>query len=88
MGGETNSVAWQSEALENLAHFGDAEDDGQLLFGHRPHDAKDGPATVERVLVEKADAADGDGHGVAGVMLDVLEIEKILAQFFLAEQVG
>ena len=50
---------WQSDEGENFAHLGDAEDDGQFLFRRRAHDAEDGPAPVERVLVEEADAADG-----------------------------
>ena len=40
------------------------------------------------MLVEKADAADGDGHGVAGVVLEVLEVEEVLTKFFLRDQVG
>ena len=27
------------------------------------------------------------GHGVAGVMFDILDEEKVLAQFFLGDQV-
>ena len=46
----------------------------------RPHDAKDGPVAVERLLIEKADPTDGDGHGVAGIVLDVLDEEEVLAQ--------
>ena len=64
-GGQTNFVARQSDAAKNLAHFREAEDDGQLLFRGRTHDAEDGPVTVERLLVEEPDAADGDGHGRA-----------------------
>jgi hypothetical protein len=41
----------------------------------------------ERILVEGADAAYGDGHGVAGVVLAVLEVEEVLAQFCLGDQV-
>jgi hypothetical protein len=33
------------------------------------------------------DTADGDSHGVAGVMLDVLEVEKVLPQFRFADLV-
>ena len=29
----------------------------------------------------------GDGHGVAGVVFDILEEEKVLAQFCLADEV-
>ena len=46
---------------------------------------------VQHPLKEKPVATDSDGHGVAGVMLEVLEIEEVLAQFFssgAASQVG
>ena len=42
---------------------------------------------IERLLVKEPDATDGDGHGVAGVAFDVLDEEKVLAQFFLRDQV-
>jgi hypothetical protein len=44
-------------------------------------------STIERVLVEEADPTDGDRHRVAGVMFDILDKEKVLAQFFLRDQV-
>jgi len=87
-GGETNSVARQSEARENLAHFGDAEDDGQLLLGRRAHDAEDVPVAIESLLVHKLDATDGDGHGGARVLLDVHQVGEVLAQLFLGDLVG
>ena len=37
---------------------------------------------------EELEATDGDGHGVAGVMFDILDEEKVLAQLFLGDQVG
>jgi hypothetical protein len=82
---ETDLVAWQSGAGENLTHLFFAEDDGQFLFRRRAHDAEDGPITIERVLLEKADATDGNGHRGAGVMFAVLEMEEVLAQFFFAD---
>ena len=64
-GGRDKLVTRQSDAGKNLAHFRQAEDDGQLLLRGRTHDAEDGPVTFERLLIEEPDAADGDGHGVA-----------------------
>jgi hypothetical protein len=87
-GAETNFVTRQSDVTENLTHLCEAEDDGQLLLRRRTHDAEDGPATVERLFVEESDPADGDGHRVAGVVFDVLEMEEVLPQFFLADQLG
>jgi len=86
-GAEANLVTRQSNAGRKLTHFGDVEDDGQLLFGRRAHDVKRGPLFLQCVLKEKLESTDGDGHGVAGVMFDILDEEKVLAQFFLADQV-
>ena len=87
-GGETNSVARQSHLSENLSHFREAEDDRQLLLRRRSQDAQDGPRAVEGLFVEELDAAEGDGHRVAGVMFDILDEEEVLAQLFLGQQVG
>ncbi len=87
-GRETNFVTWQSHARQNLAHFREAEDDGQLLFRGRTHDAEDGPRAVEGLFVAELNAAEGDGHRVAGVMFDILDEEKVLAQLLLSQQVG
>jgi hypothetical protein len=80
-GAEANSIARQSDAGKELAHFGEAEDYRQLLLRRRAHDVEGGPLFLQRVLKEKLEATDGDGHGVAGVMFDILDEEKVLAQF-------
>ena len=40
-----------------------------------------GPSFFQRTLKEKLDPADGDGHGRARVVPDILDEEEILAQF-------
>jgi hypothetical protein len=60
---QTNFVAWQSEATENLAPFGQAEDDRQLLFGRRAHQVEGGPVLLQRALKEELETADGAGGG-------------------------
>ena len=84
---QTDFVTWQSDAADDLAHLFAAEDDWQLLFARRAQDAEEGPVAVQRPFVEELDAADGDGGSVAGVVFDVLDIEEVLAQFFLGDQV-
>jgi hypothetical protein len=37
---------------------------------------------------EELDATDGNGHGRAGVVFDVLDEEEVLTQLFLGDQVG
>jgi hypothetical protein len=44
--------------------------------------------SVERLLEEEPDSAKGDGGRVARVMLDVDDVEEVLAEFFLGDQVG
>ena len=83
-GGEANSIARQSDSRKELAHFGHAEDDGQLLLRRRAHNVEGGPFFLQGVLKEELEPTDGNGHGVAGVVFD---IQEILAQFFLADQV-
>ena len=70
---QTDLVAWQSDATENLAHFRQAEDDGQFLLRRWAHQAEGGPLSLQRALKEELDTADGDGHGAAGVVFDVLD---------------
>src|SRR5229473_7580102 len=65
-----------------------AENDGEFLFRRWAHEVEGGPLFFQGALKKELDAADGDGHGVAGVMLDVLEVKEVLPQFFLADQVG
>jgi hypothetical protein len=43
---------------------------------------------VQGALEEESNAADGDGGSAARLMFDILEEEKVLAQFFLADQIG
>jgi hypothetical protein len=40
------------------------------------------------VLIKELDAAQGDGTGTARVLLDVLEIEAVVTEFFLRDAVG
>ena len=84
-GGETSPIAKQSDLRENLSHFFPAEDDGQLLFSRRAHQLERGQRTLEGVLVEELQAAQGDGGAAAGPVLDVLDVEKVLPQFFVAD---
>ena len=86
-GRETDLVTRPADESKNPAHFLGAEDDGQFLLWRRPHDAEDVPVATERIFIEETNTANGDGHGVAGVVFDILEEEKVLAQFCLADEV-
>jgi len=58
------------------------------MLRRRAHDIEERPVSVERLLKEEPDSAQGDGGRVARVMFDVDEVEEVLAEFFLGDQVG
>ena len=60
-GGQTSPIAQQSDLRENLSDFFPAQDDGQFLFARRAHQLECGERTLESVLVEELQAAQGDG---------------------------
>ena len=55
-----------------------------MLLGW-PHEGQRSPFPLERMFVEELDAAQCDGAGAAGGVLDVLEVEEVVAQFFLCD---
>jgi hypothetical protein len=58
------------------------------MLGRRAHEVENRPFSIERLLKEEPDSAQGDGGRVARVMLDVDDAEEVLAEFFLGDQVG
>ena len=84
-GGETSPIAKPSDLRENLSHFFPAEDDGQLLFARRAYQLECGERTLEGVLVEELQAAQGDGGAAARPVFDILNVEKVLPQFFVVD---
>lgn len=58
------------------------------MLGRRAQNIEETPVPVERLHEEELDSAQGDGCSVARVMLDVDDIEEVLAEFFLGDQVG
>lgn len=42
----------------------------------------------QRLLIEEFDSAKGDGECAARVILDVDDVEEVLAEFFLGDQIG
>jgi hypothetical protein len=73
---------------ENLSDFFPAEDDGQLLFSRWTHELERGEGTLQGVLVEELQAAQRDGGAAARPVFDVFDVEKVLAEFFVANLVG
>ena len=51
----------------NLQDHFDSHDDGQFLLGRGAHRVEDGPLFIRRLFIEEPDAADGNGHRMAGI---------------------
>ena len=75
-GGQTHPRAQQLKVCQNGAHCFNTEDDGELLLPWGTHKGQRGPCALEGRLIEKRDAAPGDGTGTAGGVFDVLAREE------------
>jgi hypothetical protein len=60
----------------------------QLSFSRRPDEVEDLPLAAQRALGEELDATQGDGEAGPREVLDLREVEEILAQVVLLELVG
>jgi hypothetical protein len=85
--GEAHAVAQQSHAVEKPENLFETEDYRQLFLAWRSHKTQGGPVAVEGLLEEELDAASRDRARTAGVLLDMLEVEEVWAEFFLTDQV-
>lgn len=84
---QTGSIARQADERENQPDFIAREDDGELLFARRANQFEGSESFVEGMLVEELDTADCDGGSGARVVLDVLEVEEVLSEFFVSNEV-
>jgi hypothetical protein len=85
--GEAHAVARQSHAAEQPADLFEAEDHGQFFLPWRAHKAQGSPVSVEGLFEEELDAAQRDRARTAGVLLDMLDVQEILSEFFLGDHV-
>jgi hypothetical protein len=85
---QTDSVAWQSDAAQYLSDFVWSEDHREFLLARRSDEVEDGPLSVQSLLEEELDAANGDGAGGPRPLLDILDVEEVLSEFFLGDEVG
>ena len=46
------------------------------------------PFPAQRPLDEELDSAQGDGRCGTGLVLDILDVQEILSEFFLGDQVS
>ncbi len=61
------------------------QDHGQAFLLSRPHDAKRRPLAMQGVFVEAFDTANRLSHRGAGPMLDIFDVQEILAEFFFGD---
>jgi len=85
--GEADSGAKQADTAEHRSHLFEAQDHWQFFLARGAHKAEGSPVSVEGVLEEARDAAQGNRARAARVVLDMLEGEEIVAECFLADHV-
>ena len=88
-GGQADPMVKEGDMIEQAAHFGGREDDGQfeLEVGAGQLDFG-GPGPPEGFLPEELDGTEGLGGGLAGDLLDGLEMEEVLAELPGADLIG
>ena len=74
---------------EDATHLGGGEDDGEFELGIGADQFEfGGPDAFEGFLPEQFEGADDLGGGLAGDLLDGLEMDAILAELLGGDQVG
>ena len=85
--GEADARAEQAGTAEHRSHLFEAQDHGQFLLARGADNAEGGPVSVEGVLEEELDATQGNRARAPRVLLDILDVEEILSEFFLGDHV-
>jgi len=85
---KTDTVNWETDALEDTLDFFTSEDNGESPLGFRTNEVKQGPFPLNGLGVEKLDATECDGHGCPFPFLDILDMQEVLAQIFFADLSG
>ena len=70
---------------EHLFHFLHAQHHRQLILFGGTDKFEKVPGTFHGVLVEELDSAQSQGLSIAGEVPNILQVEKILTQFFFAD---
>lgn len=86
---QTDAVVQEGHASQETAHFGGAQDDRQFELGIGTNQLDlGGPGTLEGFLPEEFDGAEGLGGGLAGDLLDGLEVKEVLAELLGRDLIG
>jgi len=86
-GAQADPIMHPADTSQNTAYFAYTEHDRQFLLPGRAHKIEGLPFPTQGVLEEKLDPAQVDGAGTACSMFFVLEIQKVLPQFFFVDLV-
>jgi hypothetical protein len=84
-GGQADARAEALQVGQNEADLFWAEDDRELLCPWGSDKGQRGPFPLKGLLVEDLDAAECHGARAAGVVLDILEGEEVVAECFLRD---
>src|SRR6185503_13323988 len=79
---KTDSIPRQSHSLEYPQHLFHAQDHWQLLLALRSYKFERREVSVQRFLIEELDPADRDCRRGSRVLLDSLDVQEILSEFF------
>jgi hypothetical protein len=85
--GQAPPRAPQLDVRQNGAHVFDAEDDRELLLPWGTDKGQRRPCPLEGLRIKKRAPTQGDGPGRTGVVLDVLEVEAVIAPCCLRDPV-
>src|SRR3989442_14477347 len=78
----------KSDATEDLSHLCEAQNHWQFLLARRSDQTERGELSAQRVFEEELDPAQRNGAPAPRPLLNILDVEEILPQFFLGDQVG
>jgi hypothetical protein len=87
-GGKIDVIVEGFDLVQNASDFFSAENRGESSFGLGSEDSENVPVSLEDVLVEEANPAIADPHGIGRPVLDVLSVEEIALKFLLGDQIG
>ena len=87
-GRQARPIDGQPNRAQDALHFLATQDDGQLLLPGRSHELEELPLPAQRALVEELDPAQRDGETRGGEVLNVREVEEVLAELVFPEPVG
>ncbi len=87
-GGQADAIRRAVHTGQDLTDLGGTKHRRQFLLVGRADQVEGGPVAPQGVLEEELDAAQRQGRGAAGDVLDVVEVEEVLAEVLFADLVG